>query len=166
MGKHFNLEFIMAYILLNEKNEIKHIVKTEEHANALVGNLHYYKELNLFKPLTDQQFNDLNNETKEYDSVNGDTIILKDYFIPLNNKLGPQAKEKADERIQMYITDLQNAAKKFELKNLTSLVQEINNYITVLQNLDTNTMTFPLGKTLIQYVRDNNLGTIVHPLQY
>lgn len=156
----------MALLILHPNlQEIYNISKNELNARTILGNFDYYQQKGLVKEITDEQFNALTLNQKVFDRLEGNNVIFKDNQRPPEG-LGPETKEELDSLIQTITENFNMVLKKKDFSNNPQFKQEIENYLTVLANLDTNSITYPLGITLTEYVENNNLGTPIHPLHF
>jgi len=156
----------MALLILHPNlQEIYNISKNELNARTILGNFDYYQQKGLVKEITDEQFNALTLNQKVFDRLEGNNVIFKDHKRPPEG-LGPETKEQLDSLIQTITERFNVVLNNKDFSNNPQFKQEIENYLTVLGNLDTNSITYPLGITLTEYVENNNLGIPIHPLHF
>jgi alpha-L-arabinofuranosidase len=148
----------MAYFLFNKNldNVEGSLYKIAENQSDL-NNLNIDK-LN-YKIIEDSQSN--------FDSVKYGTKIIKGYN---NNNinyadLSYEFKFTKKQELQDYIEKVINQIKCFLDNNKNHLLfNNWNNYYNQLKSLDLDSISYPLGKSLEQYFKDQNLLSL-NPLQ-
>jgi hypothetical protein len=154
----------MAYIIL-QNNEIHRIAKTEANMSTIIPNLRFYQDRNWVRDITDQEFSDLNLGRKIVDTITDSSVTFKDPFVPLvDNRFAADA-ETLSADIPVKIEILEKNLSKMKFGDNTAFENEIKDYKTILENLDVSSWTYPMTKTLEEYIQDNSLGTPICPLQ-
>ena len=148
----------MAYLIFSTVSNpscesLCKIAETEEHLN----NLNIIKENYVIKIISDSDFNNIKNNTKEILSVDGDNITYKEVMPTATI----DSKEDFDNRTQYnikLITKLLNNSTNSVFKSL------YEDYLETLNNLDSTTITFPLNQKYEQYLESQSLFYL-HSLQ-
>lgn len=149
----------MAYFLFNKNldNVEGSLYKIAENQSDL-NNLNIDK-LN-YKIIEDSQSN--------FDSVKYGTKIIKSYNNNNNINyadLSYEFKFTKKQELQDYIEKVINQIKCFLDNNKNHLLfNNWNNYYNQLKSLDLDSISYPLGKSLEQYFKDQNLLSL-NPLQ-
>jgi hypothetical protein len=111
----------------------------------------------IYKIIEDSEanFNLVKLGTKFPDKYNNNTITYIDQINSFNNK----------NQLQNYVNDFKKQIKEFTDNNPNhSLFDRWNNYHNQLNNLNLDTITYPLNKSLEQYFKDQNQN-LLNPLQ-
>ena len=126
----------MAYLIFNTQGELYRIASDDSEKNNLDINPDFF-----VKVATDEEFNKIRLETHSV-SLDGENFI----FIEDGNNL------------------LVFFRKKLEYDPDHPRADDINSYISTLENFDTSTITFPLDKNWQEYCQENSI-TFISPLQ-
>ena len=143
--------FIFANNLNNTEGTLYKIAENESDINNLNINQPDYKIIQE----SISNFNDVKLGTKFPNKYNNDIITFINQTTIFKNK----------EELQTYINGFKNAIKQFTDNNPNHpLFNRWNNYYIQLNNLNLDSITYPLNKSLEQYFTDSE-QTSLHILQ-
>lgn len=150
----------MAYVISNTYGSAQHLAKTMEELHILVGgasNLGLYTEghAGALHTISDEDFVNLQTGQKIFNYENS-TITYTD-----NPLAVVTSKELLDSDIQNKIKEIDQ---DLERKKQPTIVTKLNNWKTVLQNLDTSALSYPINSTIEKYLLDQG-QEIFSPLQ-
>jgi len=135
----------MAHALIDEHNQIFLIAESTEELQLQYPHYGLYENNHSGRMITISQedFDALQDGSKK-GSFNGTNLVLENTNYFFNNQ------EQADQLIESKITQLNNSYNRFKSN---AFGVKINNYKTVLTNLDTSTISYPYNGTIEQYLK-------------
>jgi hypothetical protein len=135
----------------NIPGSIYRIAENESDLNNLNIEKSIYKIINVAQ--TD--FNDVKYGLKAIEKYNNDNVVI------LNN---PDISTTKNE-LQIYIQNFKRSIEQFINSNKNHVLFNVwNNYYNQLNNLNLDSIQYPLNKSLEQYFKDQNLSSL-NPLQ-
>lgn len=147
----------MAYAVTNNQNSLSFISKDSQQLGLQCPNHASLESTNSGKVLeiTEDQFISLQKGIKQF-TYDGSTITLVD-----NTFTFPQNEQALIDVINFHKECIDNALIKH--KN-DAFGIDLNNFKTVLENIDTSSITYPMTKSLMQHCLDND-NDIISVLQ-
>tara|TARA_R100000426_G_scaffold82638_1_gene60930 strand:- start:49 stop:510 length:462 start_codon:yes stop_codon:yes gene_type:complete len=151
----------MATLIKNNLGDVYKICLTDEHLNAQTClQSDYDNGIYTKVDITDDEANSirlgnkdyLNNNFVDVEAVEGQPGMNQNNFF---------TKAEFDNQVQ---ADLNILTKWCENNSSNAMYTELSTYKSVLENLDSSTITFPLAKNLPGYVEDQG-NTSYHALQ-
>jgi hypothetical protein len=143
--------FIFTKDLNNTENTIYRIAENSSDLNNLNINPSVYKIIEV----NQDDFDAVKYSTKYPLKYNGDAIVFNDITTVFVNK----------QPLNNYIETVKVKIKEFTNNNLNHTLFNLwNNYYNQLNDLDLDSIQYPLNKSLEQYLKDQN-KTSLHPLQ-
>ena len=151
----------MAYIVTNLEKSISFISKDLEQAKAQYNGIEIYQNglAGHFITISDADFN---------------TLLSNEKIAVVNSDLSVTLRDRADgeildfsskEKLDVYISSLKERISDIMKRKKEGLFKnELSAYKTLLENLDTSSITYPLNTTLEKYLIDQG-NTVLHPLQ-
>ena len=151
----------MAYIVTNREKNITFISKDLEQAKAQYNGIEIYHNglAGHFITISDADFN---------------TLLSNEKIAVVNSDLSVTLRDRADgeildfsskEKLDVYISSLKERISDIMKRKKEGLFKnELSAYKTLLENLDTSSITYPLNTTLEKYLIDQG-NTVLHPLQ-
>jgi len=142
--------FIFSPNLDNVEGVLYRIAENESDLNNLNIDKSYYKIIEV-----SQSNFDLVKLRNKHVKYNGNTVIYLDETNSFKFKI----------ELQIHIDNLKNSISKFIKNNPNhTLINRWNNYYTQLNNLNLDSIQYPLNTSLEQYFKDQNLISL-SPLQ-
>jgi hypothetical protein len=143
----------MAHLLLNKNNNIICLAKDLNQLRC--QHISYEGEGKIIN-VSDADFNLIQLGTK-FVSTDGTSLILTDnnFITPKNNK------EEMDNEITNYISRIDS---RYNRHKNNSFGVELQNFKTLLQNVDTSTINYPYEGTILKYLKDAG-HPVLSPLQ-
>ena len=144
----------MAYFIFNNNSELYRIAENDSEKNNLNIN---DDSLVITKTVNDEDFNKVKSNMCNVTLNEGNVTLTEINY-------GGNVYNSSE----ILFSEISNRLKAFKdiLKRNSNhpRVTDINNYITVLENFNVSTLTFPLDKTWEKYCEDNSI-TYINPLQ-
>lgn len=139
----------MAYAVTNNQNSLSFISKDSQQLALQCPNYESLESTNSGKviDLTDDQFISLQKGIKKF-TYDGSTVTLLDNTFTL-----PQNEQTLIDVINFHKESIDQALIRH--KN-DAFGIELNSFKTVLENIDTSSITYPMTKSLMQYCLDND----------
>jgi len=147
----------MAYAVTNNQNSLSFISKDSQQLGLQCPNYASLESTNSGKVLeiTEDQFISLQKGIKQF-TYDGSTITLVD-----NTLNFPQNEQSLIDVINFHKEAIDQVLIKHK-NNAFGI--ELNSFKTVLENIDTSSITYPMTKSLMQYCLDND-NDIISVLQ-
>ena len=151
----------MAYIVTNREKNITFISKDLEQAKAQYNGIEIYQNglAGHFITISDADFN---------------TLLSNEKIAVVNSDLSVTLRDRADgeildfsskEKLDVYISSLKERISYVMKRKKEGLFKnELSAYKTLLENLDTSSITYPFNTTLEKYLIDRG-NTVLHTLQ-
>ena len=151
----------MAYIVTNREKNITFISKDLEQAKAQYNGIEIYQNglAGHFITISDADFN---------------TLLSNEKIAVVNSDLSVTLRDRADgeildfsskEKLDKYISSLkERISDVLQNKEESTFKNELSAYKTLLENLDTSSITYPFNTTLEKYLIDQG-NTVLHTLQ-
>jgi len=115
--------------------------------------------------ITQSEYKIIVDSQENFDAVKYGTKNAINYNNNIINYLNLELTFEKKEQLNNYINIFKNQIKIFTDNNLNHLLfNRWNNYYNQLNNLNLDSMTYPLNKSLEQYFKDLKLPSL-HPLQ-
>ena len=154
----------MAYIVTNKEKSISFISKDLEQLSGQYPGYEIYKNgiAGHLITISDADFNLLISHQKEA-TVNSDlSVTLTDKVLAADEVPGFSSKEQLDSYISVIKERINHSIHQRESDN--TYKNELETYKTLLENLNTSSITYPLNTSLEKYLIDQG-NTILSPLQ-
>ena len=147
----------MAYFIFNSNvNQLYRIARNDSEKDSL--DINNDSEGYVIKTVSDEDFNKIVFQ-KYSATLNGDAVELTNIF---SDEVDVYVSaEELDVIIQFHIKFFQDRLMSYREH---PRINDIKNYIKILQTFDTSTVVFPLNKHWEEYCHDNSI-TFIHPLQ-
>jgi hypothetical protein len=151
----------MAYIVTNREKNITFISKDLEQAKAQYNGIEIYQNglAGHFITISDADFNTLLSNEKL-------AVVNSDLSVTLRDKADGETLDfSSKEKLDKYISSLkERISDVLRNKEESTFKNELSAYKTLLENLDTSSITYPFNTTLEKYLIDQG-NTVLHTLQ-
>jgi len=152
----------MAYIVTNLEKSISFISKDLEQAKAQYNGIEIYQNglAGNFITISDTDFNTLLLNEKI-------AVVNSDLSVTLRDRVADGAilDFSSKEKLDKYISSLkERISDVLQNKEESTFKNELSAYKTLLENLDTSSITYPFNTTLEKYLIDQG-NTVLHTLQ-
>ena len=144
----------MAYLIFNTQGELYRIASDDSEKNNLDINPDFF-----VKVATDEEFNKIRLETHSV-SLDGENFIFIEYGKDASGNVYFNSNDLSYNINNLLVF----FRKKLEYNPDHPRADDINSYISTLENFDTSTITFPLDKNWQEYCQENSI-TFISPLQ-